>query len=72
MTKHSDYTYWVKPIADRPNVCSAFAKVNPFGSYAIMAENRYIDLGYQELTEEQAREWRYAPASGEMRSVVKD
>jgi hypothetical protein len=66
-----NYTYWVKPIADRPNVCSGYAKINPFGAYAILAENRYPALGYIELTEEQARSWHY-DAGGELRSLVEN
>ena len=70
--KHSDYTYWVKPIAGRPNVCSGYAKIDPTRPLSAMLVNIYIDKGYRHLTEEQAREWQYDPASGEMRSVVSD
>lgn len=71
MTKSIEYYYWIKPIAGRPNICSGFAKLR------IQSESRAIDreyarIGYVSLTEEQARGWQYAPASGEMRSVVQE
>ena len=73
MTKHSNYTYyyWVKPIAGRPGICSGFTKLL-FQESSRQTDQKLRDRGYLRLTEEQAREWQYAPASGEMRSVVSD